>query len=146
MRVVFDTTALVSAIRSDSGAAAEIVRLILLGKLTLLLDYKLVSEYRAVALRLQHIRAGKKSRADAETIIDALENVATPVLVDVKYRPLSRDEDDDMVLDVAINGQADVLITTNAKDFAPAKDFAIRLLAPGEFLAEFRKRGFRHED
>jgi hypothetical protein len=51
VRVVFDTAALISAIRSRTGAAAEIVRLAMLGKPTLLLDYKLVCEYRDVALR-----------------------------------------------------------------------------------------------
>ena len=143
MRAVLDTAALVSAIRSESGAAAEIVRWALLGKLTLLLDYKLACEYRDVVLRPEHTRASNKTAREAEEVIDALEAIAFPVLVEVKHLPLSRDEDDDMVLDVAINGGADVVITNNVKDFSPAAaGFGIKILTPGEFLAELREGGF----
>lgn len=145
MRVVLDTAALASAIRSESGAAAELVRWVLLGKLTLLLDYKLVCEYRDVGLRSDHLLAAKRTALEVEEIIDLLESIATPVLVEVKHRPLSWDEDDDMVLDVAINGGADVVVTNNVRDFAPAKAFGIRTLTPGDLLAELRRGGQRHE-
>jgi len=102
MKVVLDNAALISAIRSSTGAAAEIVRLAAVGKLTLLLDYKLVSEYRDVALRPQHIVASGRRSEDAEAIIEMLEAIAAPVLVRIKHRPLSPDGNDDMVLDVAI--------------------------------------------
>ena len=72
-----------------------------------------------------------------------LEAVATPVLVQVKHRPLSRDENDDMVLDVAINGNADFVVTTNVKHFLPAKDFGIEVFTPGDFLSELRTRKVR---
>src|SRR5208337_3389305 len=105
VKVVLDTAALISAIRSSTGAAAEIVRLAAIGKLTLLMDLKLVCEYRDVALRPEHIAASGKTQEDAEAIIDMLEAIAVPVLVRIKHRPLSQDGNDDMVLDVAINGQ-----------------------------------------
>jgi predicted nucleic acid-binding protein len=136
----------VSAIRSDTGAAAEIVRLVLRGSLTLLLDYKLVCEYRDVALRAKHLSAGSKAAPEVEEFIDVLENVAVPVFVGVKHRPMSRDENDDMVLDLAINGAADVLVTNNLKHFARARDFGIRVLTPGQMLAELRKGRHRHEN
>jgi putative PIN family toxin of toxin-antitoxin system len=140
VRIVLDTAALISAIRSSSGAAAEIVRLALLEKLTLLMDYKLGCEYREVALRPQHIAASGKTPADAEVVIDALESIATPVFVRTRHRPLSQDENDDMVLDLAINGHADVVVTNNVKDFAPAAErFGIKVLTPREFLMEIRK-------
>jgi predicted nucleic acid-binding protein len=62
VKVVLDTSALISAIRSGTGVAAEIVRLVALGKLTLLLDFKLVCEYREVGLRPQHIAASERRR------------------------------------------------------------------------------------
>jgi putative PIN family toxin of toxin-antitoxin system len=145
VRVVLDTAALVSATRSESGAAAEIVRWVLLGKLTLLLDYKLVCEYRDVALRSEHLLAAKKRAPEVEEIIDMLEALATPVLIEVMHRPMSRDKDDDMVLDVAINGEADVVVTNNVRDFAPAEDFGIRVLTPRDLLTELRKGRHQHE-
>jgi predicted nucleic acid-binding protein len=89
VRIVLDTAALVSAIRSDTGAAAEIVRLVAIGKLTLLLDFKLLCEYREVVLRPQHVAASGRAMEDAEALISLLEAIATPVLIVVKHRPLS---------------------------------------------------------
>ncbi len=145
MKVVFDTAALISAIRSRTGAAAEIVRLAVLGNPRLLMDYKLVCEYRDVALRPQHIAASGGTPEDAEAIIKTLEAIAIPVLVEIKHRPLSQDENDDMVLDVAINGHADAIVTNNLKDFSPAAErFGIQVMTPRDFLIEFRKGESHH--
>ena len=145
VKVVLDTAALISAIRSSTGAAAEIVRLAAVGKLTLLMDYKLVCEYRDVALRPQHIAASGRTSEDAEAIIEMLEAMAVPVLVRIKHRPLSQDENDDMVLDVAINGDADAVVTNNIKDFREAAErFGIHVLTPKEFLIAFRNGESHH--
>lgn len=139
---MLDTSALVSAVRSGTGAAAEIVRLAALEKLTLLMDYKLVCEYRDVALRPQHIAASGTTPEDVEAVIAMLEAIADPVLVLVKHRPLSQDVNDDMVLDVAINGYADAVVTNNIKDFAStAARFGIQVLCPRDFLIAFRRGG-----
>jgi predicted nucleic acid-binding protein len=44
--------------------------------------------------------------------------------------PSLRDADDDMVLEVAVNGRADAIVTFNRRDFRPAK-FGIEVLLPG---------------
>ena len=145
MKVVLDTAALIGAIRSSGGAAAEIVRLAMLGRLTLLMDFKLVCEYREVALRPQHLAASGKTIEEAEALIALLEAIATPVLIVVKHRPLSQDRDDDMVLDVAINGHADAVVTNNIRDFAAATErFGIPALSSRYFLIEFRKGESSH--
>ena len=140
MKVVLDTAALISAIRSSTGAAAEIVRLAAVGKLTLLMDYKLACKYRDVALRPEHIAASGRTSEDAKAIIETLEAIAAPVLVRIKHRPLSRDGNEDMVLDVAINGRADAVVTNNIKDFREAAErFGIEVLTPRDYLVAFRK-------
>ena len=109
VRIVLDTSVLISALRSDTGAAAEVVRLVLNGTLKLLMDHKLGYEYRAVAFRPENIAAFCKTQAEVETVIKELESRATGVLVSVRHRPLLPDPDDDFVLDVAINGHAEAL-------------------------------------
>jgi putative PIN family toxin of toxin-antitoxin system len=142
VRIVLDTAALITALRSSTGAAAENVRLALLRQLTILMDYKLACEYRDVALRPEHLAASGKTRKEIELLLDALEAVAEPVLVTMQHRPLSQDANDDMVLDVAINGRADAIVTNNTKHFRDAvKQFRIRVLTPAELLSEFRKKG-----
>lgn len=96
-------------------------------------------EYRDVALRSKHLLAGRKTSPAVEGIIDSLQAVAAPVLVGVKHRPMSTDEDDNMVLDLAINGAADVVVTNNVRHLSRATDFGIRVLTPGQMLAELRK-------
>ncbi len=139
---MLDTASLITALRSRSGAAAELLRLVLLGKVTLLMDYKLGAEYRDVALRVEHREASGLSSDDVLQLISTLEEVAEPVLVLSKVRPLSPDPDDDMVLDLAMNGQADAVVKQNAKHFrAPAKRFGIAVLSPAEVLRLQMKEG-----
>ena len=104
------------------------------------MDYKLACEYRSVALCAEHLSASGKTREETELILDTVEAVAEPVMVLIRHRPFSADADDDMVLDVAINGHADAIVSNNTKHFRePAKRFRLDLLRPAELLSEFRK-------
>ena len=132
---------LITALRSSSGAAAETVRLALRGELTTLMDYELACEYRDVALRPEQLQVSGKSQAETAAILDALEAIAEPVYVALQHRPLSPDPNDDMVLDVAINGNADAIVTNNTKHFRNAAErFHLDVLTPAELLSKFRKR------
>jgi predicted nucleic acid-binding protein len=69
-----------------------------------------------------------------------MEAFAEPVEVVMMTRPMSPDPSDDMVLDVAINGRAEALVTSNKKHFAAAgKRFGIPVLTPGELLEKMRE-------
>jgi len=58
----------------------------------------------------------------------------------MKTRPLSSDPSDDMVLDVAINGRAEAIVTSNAKHFVGAgKRFGIPVLSPAELMEQMRE-------
>jgi predicted nucleic acid-binding protein len=105
-----------------------------------LLDLKLGLEYRDVALRSEHVRASALSKREISELIEAIEAFAEPVKVVMKTRPLSPDPGDDMVLDVAINGRAEALVTSKKKHFAGAgKWFGIPVLSPAELLEKMRK-------
>jgi predicted nucleic acid-binding protein len=52
-----------------------------------------------------------------------------------------RDADDDMVLETAVNGRADAIVTLNKRDFAAsAKTFGIPIVSPGEAVARLEER------
>jgi putative PIN family toxin of toxin-antitoxin system len=140
VRIVLDTAALIAALRSNRGAAAEILRRIVRGEIVLLLDYKLSLEYRAVALRPEHLSVSGRSRQDTLDLIEVLEDLADPVEVLTMVRPLSSDPDDDMVLDVALNAQADAIVTNNARHFAATgRRFGIPILSPLDLLLLIRE-------
>ena len=104
------------------------------------MDYKLACEYRDVALRVEQLHTSGRSRAETVAVLDALEAVAEPVYVAFRHRPLSSDANDDMVLDVAINGNADAILTNNTRHFREAaKRFHVDVLTPAELLSRFRK-------
>jgi predicted nucleic acid-binding protein len=51
------------------------------------------------------------------------------------------DADDDMVLEAAVNGRADGIVTFNLRDFGvPAEQFGIVVLSPGEAVKRLEKR------
>jgi predicted nucleic acid-binding protein len=132
VRIVLDTSVLITA---------ESLRLVLLKKLTILMDYKLSCEYRDVAFRAEHLSVYGKTQEETTLLLDMLEALAEPVLVVFRHTPLSQDANDDMVLEVAINGGADAIVTNNAKHFRePAKRFNLKILTPAELLNESRKR------
>lgn len=100
------------------------------GDVTILMDYKIASEYRDVALRPEHLAASRQTSRKILTLREALEDLAEPIHVSVKPRPLSSDPNDDMILDVAINGRADVVVTQNAKHLkGPGNQYGIHVFS-----------------
>jgi predicted nucleic acid-binding protein len=74
-----------------------------------------------------------------EEFLAELAALVEPVEVHFRWRPQSSDPNDEMVLEAAINGQADALVTYNAADFAPAgRRFGIPVLSPAELLKKVR--------
>jgi putative PIN family toxin of toxin-antitoxin system len=140
VRIVLDTASFVTAVRSSDGAAGEVLRMIFREGLVPLMDLKLGLEYRDVALRSEHVKASALSKREILELIEAIEAFAEPVKVVIKPRPLSPDPNDDMILDLAINGRAEALVTSNTKHFmAAGKRFGIPVLTPAELLEKIRE-------
>ncbi len=135
MRVVLDTNVIVAGLRSPAGASAALIDRALEGVFTPLLSVALALEYEAVCREPVHRIASGLTEREVETIVTALCAVARPVPTWFLWRPQLRDPADEMVLEAAINGAADALVTFNRQDFgqAPAR-FGIALLSPRELL------------
>jgi putative PIN family toxin of toxin-antitoxin system len=132
-----DTATLVSAIRSDRGASNRLLVLSLERRFTALVSTPLFFEYEAVMTRDEHLRVAGRTAAEVTGILDALAAVAEPVRLAFHWRPFLRDANDDMVLETAINGGADAVVTLNARDFAGSTEkFGIDVLAPRQALAK----------
>jgi len=133
MRLILDTAIMVAAIRSDAGASRRLLVAGLEQRLTLLVSVPLMIEYEAVMTRPGHLDAARLSVEDVNAVLDAVAAVADPVRLAFLWRPAVRDPDDDMVLEAAVNGQADAIVTFNVRDFhGVAKGFGIKVLTPGE--------------
>ena len=121
--------------RSPRGASAAILQAARQGRATLLLSVPLALEYEAVCGRTDHRIAAGLSEREAGIFVDAVIALAEPVETHFLWRPQLRDPNDEMVLDVAVNGQADVLVTFNVKDYggAPVR-FGVKTMLPREAM------------
>jgi putative PIN family toxin of toxin-antitoxin system len=140
MRLVVDTDVIVAALRSPSGASAALLVLLLKQQATMLLSVALVLEYETTCLLPEHrLAAGAKER-DVQILIDALVSASEPVEVHYQWRPQLTDAGDEMVLEAAVNGQADAIVTFNRKDYgAGPSRFGIEVLSPADALSRIRK-------
>jgi putative PIN family toxin of toxin-antitoxin system len=140
VRLVLDTDVVVAALRSPSGASAAIVRLARQGGLTLIAGVALALEYEAVCSRIEHRLAAGLSEDGVNVFVDAIIAMAEPVNMHFLWRPQLRDAADEMVLEAAINGEADGLVTFNARDFGDSpRHFGVELLSPREVIVRMRQ-------
>ena len=68
-------------------------------------------------------------------MLDELALVAKRVELMIRTRPMLPDPNDEMVLETAINGRADAIVTFNERDFRPvAPRFRCSVVRPGEIV------------
>jgi predicted nucleic acid-binding protein len=99
----------------------------------------LALEYEAVCQLPEHRLAARLTAREVEVFVNSLIALAEPVEAHFRWRPALRDPGDEMVLEIAVNGYADVLVTFNQRDFKPVPtQFGIELLLPGEALKRMK--------
>jgi predicted nucleic acid-binding protein len=97
-----------------------------------------------VLTRREQLEATGLTVQETNAILDALAAAAEAVTFRFLWRPRLQDSQDEMVLDTAVNGQADCLVTFNMRHLAAAaREFGIRAIPPGEFWRGLR--GAKHE-
>lgn len=132
---MLDTTVLVAGLRSNAGASRKLVLAALDRRMVLLLSVPLMIEYEAVLSRPEHLHASGLSAPEVGVVLDALAAVGEAVRLSFRWRPMLADPADDMVLETAINGRAEVLVTFNRRHFTKAaRLFQVRIASPGEAL------------
>jgi putative PIN family toxin of toxin-antitoxin system len=139
LRTVLDTSVLVAAIRSDRGASRMLLVAALERRHQLLVSVPLMIEYESVLTRADHLEASGLSRDDVQATLDAIALVAEPVRLAYLWRPILADADDDMVLETAVNGRPDLLVTLNRGDFLAASSFSVPVVSPGEAVGRVRR-------
>ena len=129
---VLDTDVLVAALRSDAGASRQVLEAARIRRFDLLLSVPLMLEYESVLTRPEHLAAPGASREDVSAVLDELASVGKRVELVIRTRPMLPDPNDEMVLETAINGRADAIVTFNDRDFRPvAARFRCSVLRPG---------------
>lgn len=136
MRLVLDTDVVVAGMRSPTGASAALLLAAFERRLTLCANVALMLEYEAVCSRSAHRMAAGLTQKEVFVFLDAIAALVEPVETHFLWRPQLRDPGDEMVLEAAVNGRAQAVVTFNTRDFGPAAGrFGIELLPPREALA-----------
>ena len=80
----------------------------------------LVLEYEAVLTRPEHLEASGLTAPQVNEVLDALVKVSIPVPLRFLWRPRLKDPADEMVLETAVNGAADLLAYVAWPQYDPA--------------------------
>ena len=138
LQVVLDTSVLVAAVRSTRGASFRVLQLVGDARWKSNLSPGLLFEYEEIARPLVKEFWAHPERLD--DLLDYLVAEANRPKISYTWRPVLRDADDDMILELAIAARADFIVTHNIRDFVGADRFGVGVLTPAEFLRKLETR------
>jgi predicted nucleic acid-binding protein len=135
MRLVLDTNVVVAAMLSSRGASAEVIRLAARGRLTLIGTLSTSLEYQDVCSRPEILGGTGILEADALRFANEVSALLEPVQVTFRWRLIGPDRGDDHVIEAALNGSADAIVTFNGRDFTEAaRRFNLAIRTPSAIL------------
>jgi putative PIN family toxin of toxin-antitoxin system len=133
--VLLDTNILVAGLSSRNGASYQLLRYCFDGKFEIVASVPLWLEYEAILKRAEIRKMHRLSARDIDGFLNNLAVAVKPTALHYLWRPQLSDPGDEMVLEAALNGAADALVTFNIGDFKPAADrLGLKLLRPADFL------------
>jgi putative PIN family toxin of toxin-antitoxin system len=136
-RLTIDTNVLVAAVRNKLGPSFALMQLVRQAQVAMYCMAALFLEYEDVLTRPEQLEASGLLRTDVDAILNELAQLLVPVNTHYQWRPQLRDPSDEMVLEAAVNAQANVIVTYNVRDFKPAERFGILVLNPEQTFRQF---------
>lgn len=129
MKIVLDTNVIVSGLLNPEGSPGRLVDLFLAREVDLLVDDRILTEYRAV---LRRTKFGFDP-VDISDFLDLVEADATKINAP-PLKLVLRDEADRPFLEVAVAADADFLVTGNTRHFQVPSIRRSLVVTPAEFL------------
>ena len=138
MRVVVDTNVLVAAVSSPDGASRAVFRRCLLGRCEPLMGQALLAEYESVLSRPDIFVRSPIPAEERNTLWAAFASSCHWVRVYYLWRPNLPDEADNHIIELAVAGGAEAVVTYNKRDFQRAElHFPwLRVVTPSQLIEE----------
>jgi len=138
---VLDTNVFVSALLGREGSASRaVIRVCLEGRLQPVMGAALFHEYEDLLSRHDLLDRSPLVPEEREALLNAFLSVCRWTRVYYLWRPNLPDEADNHVLEIAVAGGAEVLVTHNTRDFTRAelRFPGLRVLRPEQLLQELK--------
>jgi uncharacterized protein len=135
VRAVVDTNVFVSAAIRPATVPAQILLHWRDRAFDLILYPDLLSELRAVLYRPSLRSYVRWSQLEIEELLAALPTRAIWIVPTLRISVISRDPDDNRVLEAAVSGQADYVVTSDRDLLDLGKHGGIKIVSPRDFLA-----------
>jgi putative PIN family toxin of toxin-antitoxin system len=136
-RVVLDSNVLLSGLKSDLGNSYKVLQALGSGLFEIALSVPLVLEYESILKK--YLDRAIYSDQRIEEILDSICSIGIETKVFFLWRPILSDGFDDHILEVAVAGQCDSIVTFNKRHFVPARKFGLKILEPKEFIDQIRR-------
>lgn len=130
--VVIDTNVLIAGLRSAQGASFRLLELLGGKAFSVNVSVPLVLEYEATAK--EQARTLGLTHGEIDEVLDYVCRVANHREIYYLWRPFLRDPKDDLVLELAVESEADYIVTYNLKDFADVGRFDLEAITAKDFL------------
>jgi predicted nucleic acid-binding protein len=119
---VLDTDVVLEAMRNPGGPCGDYMRGARIQQSRLTANIGLALEYEAICGDPENQAEAGLSPQEAKAFVTGILALTAPVETKRLWHPRLRDPTDEMVLEAAVNGRADAIVTFNPKDFAVASD------------------------
>lgn len=116
-KIIVDTSVFVSALIDPIGPSRELIRLCLRGKYQPLMGNALFCEYESVIYRSEILAKCPLTEEEIMALFQAFLSVSQWVNIYFLWRPNLTDEADNHLIELALAGNANFIVTNNLKDF-----------------------------
>ena len=129
MRIVLDTNVLVSAFLNPGSTSARILRLIIQGDISIVVNEPILAEYDEVLKRPKF----ELNTEDVQIVLDFIRSIGihAPSLAKSLFLP---DRGDEPFLEAALATRADALVTGNIRHFPKRYCKGQKIMTPRDFL------------
>ena len=137
MNIVVDTDVWVAGVRG-SGHANRVLRLCFEGRFVPLMGAALLAEYEDLLGRESIWRKTRLTAPEREALLDIFLSICQWTRIYYAWRPNLSDEADNHLMELAVAGQADYLVTRNVRDLrgGELKFPQISVVTPTQLLKE----------